>query len=104
MGFKTWMAENFNYVSIGHNFDGKFDAWVLLRGNVVLASDRKEDPEFFHDKYVSGQCKGRIDHDNKIISVTYMDEEDKPLVKFGLKDRFPGYKIFAFRHGGHEQI
>lgn len=109
--FKQY-CEMRDYLSIGHDFDGNYDAWVLKTGsnNIKVASKTsKEDPEYFHDKYsLSGRLdfKGRIDHDKKAISIVpenYTKERLDYLVSI-LETYYPDYAIWLFSYGSPKKL
>ena len=102
--YQMLLEVDFNYISIGHNYNGNYDAWVLPRraDDIKLSSEEGGgDPEFFHDKWGRYDYKGRVDHDKKMASITsdgYDDDRLKYVLSI-LRSRFPGYKIWLFGKG-----
>lgn len=106
MNFKKWLFE-IDYLSIGHSF-GNFDSWVLKRNrdDIQIASQAGKDPEYFHDNLRRFDCKGRIDHDKKQISMV-VEDGDRERLSYAarlLKMQFPNYQIWLFSYGKPEQL
>lgn len=102
-------SRNFNYLSVGHNYDGHFDAWVLKRRakDIITASGLGQDPDMFHDDYQNGvDFKGRIDHDKKQISIVseFGDQDRLNYVKSLLESLYPDYEIWLFGYGHPKKL
>lgn len=84
------------YMSIGHNWNGNYEAWILERDahDIIVKID-----EDLHGDYQYGiDFKGRIDHDKKAISIVPYGGNDERLdfIVSILKTNHPGYAIWFF--------
>lgn len=97
MSFKEFL-EHFSYLSIGHNFTGNYDAWIMRNNELIID---KKNPDYLHDSDDDFQFKGRIDHNIKAISITSGsgDKHEIPYLISSLKEKFPGYTIWFFTYG-----
>lgn len=99
LSFREYLE--FNYLSIGHNFEGNFDSWILKPGSDNIVLSRRG--EYFHDDYSSKRLdfKGRIDHDKNMISITqgHGDQERLEYLLSVLESEYPNYEIWYFGYG-----
>jgi hypothetical protein len=88
---------DFNYLSIGHNWEGHWATWVLQADNINVS----DMDEFYHDDLARYDYKGRIDYDTKQISIVsdwYDEEKLKYLLRL-LRQDYPDYDLWLFGKG-----